>query len=141
MIQAKAYGVLSTLVAVVTTSASVAPVHEGENPLIIVPLIGAVPAFAVGVGMFTALLVRVIIITSSPKRLLTYNVAVTGLAMMGSGSTIISHQMSVGIAFWVGAAFGAAGVGIIEIAKSKFFGSLAEAFKAALNKSGTSGPT
>lgn len=91
-------------------------------------LVPVVPAL---IGILATLLVRIIIVTSStpPKRnLRIYNVSVTLLTMLGTGVWITDAQLGPGAAFWTGIGCGAAGVGLIELAKSQFIG----AFRAGL---------
>lgn len=90
-------------------------------------LVPVVPAL---IGILATLLVRIIIVTSSPDRrnLRIYNVSVTLLTMLGTGVWITDAQLGPGAAFWTGIGCGAAGVGLIELSRSQFMG----AFRAGL---------
>jgi thiamine monophosphate kinase len=140
MIGAKIYGVASTIVGAATMGAAAAPavpLHTVAPTDI--PFIGPVPIFAVGVGVLTALLVRVIVGASDKNKLLSYNLAVTGIAVLGTATFIIDHQVGPGNSFWVGGSFGAAGAGTVSVMRSKFFVTIWDAVRSGLVKS--IGPT
>lgn len=135
MIPAKIYGGVSTVLSAATLSASALPATApSATNLTNIPYVGPVPLFAVCVGVLTALLVRVVVMTSNPGKLWTYNLAVTALAMLGTATFIVDHRPGVGMSFWIGASFGAVGVGIIQIAKSRIMGTLIDAVKSGLIK-------
>lgn len=142
MMGAKIYGVVATITGAVTTTVAAAPdskaVAETVAPLFI-PYIGNVPIFAVGVGALTALLVRVVETISSPKKMMSYNIAVTGITMIGSITYIIDHQISAGNSFWVGISFGGAGFGVVTAARSSLFQAIFEGARAGFLK-GAAGP-
>ncbi len=133
MFAAKVYGAASTVIGTVTMGASLMP-KPGGVPLTHIPGLGDVPLFAVGVGMATAFLVRWVVMTSSTRKLRSYNVAVTALAMLGAATFIIDHQITVGNSFWVGLTFGSAGVGLIHAAKSKLVTILFDSVRSGLIK-------
>jgi len=87
-------------------------------------LVPVVPSL---IGVLAALLVRIIVVTSPHQRarnLRAYNVAVTLLTMLGAATYITDHQLGPGQSFWTGVACGAAGVSMIELARSQFFSAL-----------------
>ena len=108
--------------ATVTAASAVSAVAAQANNPVLIDFLGVpVPFLAALTGIFSALLVRIIVVTSTPpgKNLRAYNVAVTLLAMLGAAVYITDYQLRPGPAFGVGVGFGALGVGIIEIAKSQ----------------------
>ncbi len=116
----KTVGVFSTVAATTMLGPKITPPAGSEFNPVLVDFWGViVPALPIIVGVLSAFMVRVIIITSSPHRLRIYNWTVTGLAMLGAGATIHDTHYGMGPSFWIGCGFGALGVGIIEIAKSK----------------------
>jgi hypothetical protein len=119
MLLAKAVGVGSTAIA--ATSIGTVTADPSTNPVMFdVPGLGWIPVVPMAIGALAALLVRVVIITSSPHALRSYNVALTLLAMLGAASWISEHQAGPGTSFWIGSGFGAAGVGLIEFSR-RFF--------------------
>lgn len=120
MTMAKAVGVLATFAATGTIGPAITPpVGSTFNPVLLDLWGVLVPAMPIVVGVLSSLLVRIVIITSSPHKVRLYNVAVTMIAMLGSGTFIADHHYGMGPSFWIGCGFGALGVGIIEIAKSR----------------------
>lgn len=121
MIGAKIYAAASTTISTFTVGASVAASSTGSVPPTNIPFIGPVPVFAVAVGSLTVILVREITKANDKSKLWSYNLAVTLLALVGTATFIIDHQVGPGNSFWVGGAFGAAGAGTVSIMQSQFF--------------------
>lgn len=138
MFGAKIYGAVSTVVSASTLAASVMP--KTAVPPTMVPFIGPVPVFAVGVGFFTVLLVREITRASDKYKLWRYNAAVTGLAIVGTVTFIIDHQVGAGNAFWVGGSFGAAGAGTVSVMRSKIFTAILSGIRSGFLKGMASPP-
>lgn len=143
MILAKVVGVASTLTAGVTAAAVVSPIVPPHVPgPVLYDILGVqVPILPVTIGVLTAALVRVVVMTSSPRKLISYNVAVTLLAMLGSAAFITDHQAGPGMAFWVGGGFGAVGVGIVQMMKSRIVQSIVDGIRAGLSKGLNEDPT
>lgn len=83
-----------------------------------------VPVIPSLVGVLAVILVRVMVITKSKPNIWSYNLALTGVCLLGTLVTIVDHRLGPGSSFWVGVGFGALGVGVIEIAKSNFASAL-----------------
>jgi hypothetical protein len=129
MVGAKAYGIFSTLISAATVGGVMAPRTGAGVPPTDIPFVGPVPVFAVGVGVLTALLVRVIVGSNDKKKLWSYNLAVTALAVIGSATFIIDHQVGPGNSFWVGGGFGAAGAGTVSLMRSRIFMAIVEGIR------------
>lgn len=123
-----AYALLATVASAVSTAKAIP-----DGPKIFAYDLGGVPVPVVPaiIGILATILVRVIVVTSpgGKKPLRIYNVAVTCLAALGSVVFISDHSLGPGKAFWVGIGCGAAGVTIVEIAKSQFGAAAREGLK------------
>lgn len=75
-----------------------------------------IPIAATIVAITAVLMVRALVWTKTKS--IAWNVAVCGLAMLGSFVTVENTTMSVFTGFWIGVSYGAVGVGIIELGKS-----------------------
>lgn len=120
MSMAKVVGAFSTFVVSGEIGHQLAPpVGSTFNPVLLDLWGLIVPAMPIIVGVLSSLLVRIVIITSSPHKLRLYNWCVTLLAMLGSATFISDHHYGMGPSFWIGCGFGAVGVGVVEIAKAR----------------------
>lgn len=93
--------------------------------------------WTVVVAALSCLLVRIVVWTESKNKLLVYNMAISGIAVLGSVVYTIEYVTGLAAAFGVGLSMGAGAVGLIEFSKSKLLGSIREA----LAKSLASGST
>lgn len=120
MIKETAYAGVMTIASAVTTALP-GPVHWNVGGY----LVPAVPAI---IGILSALLVRIIVVTKTTqparRNLAIYNWSVTLLTILGAATYITDHQLGPGASFWTGLGCGAMGVGIIELAKSQFLSAL-----------------
>lgn len=80
--------------------------------------------WTVVVALLSCALVRIVIWTESKNKLLVYNVAISGIAMLGSAVYTIEYVDGLAAAFGVGLSMGAGAVGLIEFAKSKLMTSI-----------------
>lgn len=80
--------------------------------------------WTVVVAALSCLLVRVVVWTESKNKLLVYNVAISGIAVLGSVVYTIEYVTGLAAAFGVGLSMGAGAVGLIEFAKSKLLTSI-----------------
>ena len=93
--------------------------------------------WTVVVAALACVLVRVVIWTESKNKLLVYNMAISGIAVLGSIVYTLEYVHGLAAAFGIGLSMGAGAVGLIEFAKSKLLTSI----KDALVKGLTSSPT
>jgi len=119
-------------VATSTSAAYAAEVADKE------PMVGetGIP-WTVVVAALACVLVRVVIWTESKNKLLVYNMAISGIALLGSIVYTLEYVHGLAAAFGIGLSMGAGAVGLIEFAKSKLLTSI----KDALVKGLTSSPT
>ena len=115
-----------------TSAAYAAEVADKE------PMVGetGIP-WTVVVAALACVLVRVVIWTESKNKLLVYNMAISGIALLGSIVYTLEYVHGLAAAFGIGLSMGAGAVGLIEFAKSKLLTSI----KDALVKGLTSSPT
>lgn len=112
--------------AAVGTVAAVAPeafIYNAGG--VLVPVVPAI------IGMISALMVRIAVVTSPSRKsrfFSAYNISITILTMLGAAVYISDNQLTGGQSFGAGVGCGALGVGIIELGRSQF----ATAFKAAM---------
>lgn len=80
--------------------------------------------WTVVVAALACALVRIVIWTESKNKLLVYNVAISGIALLGSIVYTVEYVTGLAAAFGVGLSMGAGAVGLIEFAKSKLLASI-----------------
>jgi hypothetical protein len=80
--------------------------------------------WTVVVAALACLLVRVVVFTESKNKLLVYNIAISGIAVLGSVVYTIEYVHGLAAAFGVGLSMGAGAVGLVEFAKSKLLSSI-----------------
>ena len=119
MIREAAYAGVMTAASAVATSKAIP-----DGPVIF-DLGGiSVPIVPALIGVLTALLVRIIVITSPKARpqgrnLRAYNISITLLTMLGTAVYVADRQLGPGAAFGTGLGCGALGVGLVELGKSQ----------------------
>lgn len=119
----------------VATSTSAAYAAEVADKT---PTVGqtAIP-WTVVVAALSCILVRIVIWTESKNKLVVYNAAISGIAVLGSIVYTLEYVHGLAAAFGIGLSMGAGAVGLIEFAKSK----LLTTIKDALVKGLVSSPT
>lgn len=80
--------------------------------------------WTVVVAALSCVLVRVVVWTESKNKLLVYNVAVSGIALLGSIVYTVEYVTGLAAAFGVGLSMGAGAVALIEFARSKLLASI-----------------
>lgn len=90
------------------------------------------------VAALGCLLVRIVLYTESKNKLVVYNLAISGLAILSSIVYTIENVTTLTGALGVGLGMGAGAVALIEAAKSKFVSIIKEALLKALT-AGASG--
>lgn len=80
--------------------------------------------WTVVVAALSCILVRIVVWTESKNKLLVYNVAISGIALLGSVVYTVEYVTGLAAAFGVGLSMGAGAVGLIEFAKSKLLASI-----------------
>ncbi|MEG8030657.1 hypothetical protein QP179_03190 [Sphingomonas aurantiaca] len=93
--------------------------------------------WTVVVAALSCILVRIVIWTESKNKLVVYNAAISGIAVLGSIVYTLEYVHGLAAAFGIGLSMGAGAVGLIEFAKSK----LLTTIKDALVKGLASSPT
>lgn len=89
-----------------------------------------VPVAPVLIAVSSAALVRIPFI-KSPRIL--FESTITVLCMLGSFTTVVDHNLSPGIAFWIGVGFGGLGSGIVPLGQKVLGGVLGARLKVALD--------
>lgn len=92
------------------------------------------------VAALACLLVRVVVFTESKNKLLVYNVAISGIAVLGSIVYTIEYVTGLAAAFGVGLSMGAGAVGLVEFAKSKLLTSIKDGIIKGLSSTTTDKP-
>lgn len=83
--------------------------------------------WTVVVAALSCILVRVVVWTESKNKLLVYNAAISGIALLGSIVYTVEYVTGLAAAFGVGLSMGAGAVGLVEFAKSKLLASIKDA--------------
>lgn len=114
----------------VATSTSAAYAAEVADKA---PLVGktGIP-WTVVVAALACVLVRVVIWTESKNKLLVYNMAISGIAVLGSIVYTLEYVQGLAAAFGIGLSMGAGAVGLIEFAKSKLITGIKEGISNAI---------
>lgn len=117
----------------VATSTSAAYAAEVADK---VPMVGetGIP-WTVVVAALACVLVRVVIWTESKNKLLVYNMAISGIAVLGSIVYTLEYVQGLAAAFGIGLSMGAGAVGLIEFAKSKLITGIKEGISNAIKGS------
>lgn len=117
----------------VATSTSAAYAAEVADKA---PMVGetGIP-WTVVVAALACVLVRVVIWTESKNKLLVYNMAISGIAVLGSIVYTLEYVQGLAAAFGIGLSMGAGAVGLIEFAKSKLITGIKEGISNAIKGS------
>jgi len=91
--------------------------------------------WTVVVAALACVLVRVVIWTESKNKLLVYNMAISGIAVLGSIVYTLEYVHGLAAAFGIGLSMGAGAVGLIEFAKSKLLTGIKDGIAAAVKGS------
>lgn len=94
--------------------------------------------WTVVVAALSCLLVRIVVWTESKNKLLIYNIAISGIALLGSVVYTIEYVTGLAAAFGIGLSMGAGAVGLIEFAKSKLLTSIKDGIVKGLSASAPS---
>ena len=127
------------VVTLASTATSVAPAGPAIWDMGGIP----VPVFPALIGVFAALLVRIIVVTSPrprPRGLRAYNIAVTLLTMLTAATWITDHQLGAFPSVLTGIGCGALGVGIVELGRSQFMAAIRAGFQTAFSTLSKSDP-
>ncbi|SEM40327.1 hypothetical protein SAMN05192583_0063 [Sphingomonas gellani] len=112
---------LATFLVVATASSAAYAAETAAKPETIA---GSGIPWTVVVAALACLLVRIVVFTESKNKLLVYNIAISGIAVLGSVVYTIEYVTGLAAAFGVGLSMGAGAVGLVEFAKSKLLTSI-----------------
>lgn len=115
---------LATFLFVGTASSAAYAAEAAAKPTTIAD--SGIP-WTVVVAALACLLVRIVVFTESKNKLLVYNIAISGIAVLGSIVYTIEYVTGLAAAFGVGLSMGAGAVGLVEFAKSKMLSSIKDA--------------
>jgi len=125
---------LATFMFVATASSAAYAAETAAKPSTIAD--SGIP-WTVVVAALACLLVRIVVFTESKNKLLVYNVAISGIAVLGSVVYTIEYVTGLAAAFGVGLSMGAGAVGLVEFAKSKLLTSIKEGIVRGMSASAT----